>query len=292
MDGRKSRQSGRGRGSGSGRGHCGGEAGGGWYGPSTCASMSKKECSIFVNSILNDPVANQDLQDKVTGRHGFCPGVPPDGSDAAPPCPGTGTSGDFQFFIEVLPSPTRGSRPMLPIAIDRKLPQIQLQFGLTDSDKTICPTVCGIMDSGAALCTGNRVFFTALGKAFPHIIESIIIAKTDRFAPICLSGIVKEDEKDATTDKLPVLYTLHMHYNLRLGGPVQFQVACVKYVSVRFLIGNTFLKRTVATLCYATHNLPLENLSEICVFPLICKVPSTLTIPDVARVQGANMVRC
>ena len=109
---------------------------------------------------------------------------------------------------------------MLPITIDRNLPQIQMQFGLTDSDVTIHPTVSGIMDSGALLCTGNLIFFTALCKAFPHIVESIIITKTDSYAPICLSGIVKEDDKEATTAKLPVLYTIRTHYTLRLRGPV------------------------------------------------------------------------
>ena len=179
---------------------------------------------------------------------------------------------------------------MFPIAIDRELPQIQLQFGLMDSDVSIRPTVSGIVDSGASLCTGNLAFFTALCKAFPHIVDSIIIAKADGFAPICLSGIVKEDEREEITSELLVLYTLRMPYTLRLGGPVQLQVACGQSVSVNFLIGNTFLKRAVATLCYATHTLRCENLSSNRAFPLIYKAP-TLSIPDVARVQGANLAR-
>ena len=67
-------------------------------------------------------------------------------------------------------------------------------------------------------------------------------------------------------------------------------MACVKSVSINFLIGNTFLKRAVATLCYATHTLPLENLSENRAFPLIYSAP-TLSIPVVARVQWANLAR-
>ena len=130
-----------------------------------------------------------------------------------------------------------------------------------DSDVTIRPTSSGIVDSAASLCTVDLTLFTALCKVFPHIVDSITIAKTDGFVPICLSGIVKEDEKEATTAELPVLYTLRMPYTLRLGGPVQLQVAYGKSVSVNFLIGNTFLKRAVATLSYATHTLHCENIS-------------------------------
>ena len=77
---------------------------------------------------------------------------------------------------------------------------------------------------------------------------------------------MKEDEKEATTAELPVLYTLHIPYTLRLGGPVQLQVACGRSISVNFLTGNTFLKRAVATLSYATHTLRCENISPNCAF--------------------------
>jgi hypothetical protein len=252
--------------------------------------MTKKQRSAFLNNIFTSAEATQDLQDRLVSHTGFRPGAPPDGGAAAPPGPGAGQPGVFQFVVEILLSPSRGDRQLLPIAIDRELPQIQLQFGLMDSDVAIRPTVSGIVDSGASLCTGNLTFFTALCKAFPHIVDSIIIAKADGFAPICLSGIVKEDGGEATTAELPVLYTLRMPYTLRLGGPVQLQVACGQSVSVNFLIGNTFLKRAVATLCYATHTLRCENLSSNRAFPLIYKAP-TLSIPDVDRVQGANLAR-
>ena len=101
---------------------------------------------------------------------------------------------------------------------------------------------------------------------------------------------MEEDEKEATTTKLPVLYTLRLPYTLRLGGPVQLQVACGRSVSINFLIGDTFLKRTVATLSYATHTLRCENLSSNRAFRLIYKAP-TLSIPDVACVQGGNLAR-
>ena len=46
---------------------------------------------------------------------------------------------------------------------------------------------------------GIYSFFAALCRAFPYILKGIIIAKSDGFAPICLSGITKEDNKEATT---------------------------------------------------------------------------------------------
>ena len=67
-------------------------------------------------------------------------------------------------------------------------------------------------------------------------------------------------------------------------------MACGQSVSVNFSIGSTFLKRALATLCYATHTLRCENLSSNRAFPLIYKAP-TLSIPDVARVQGASLAR-
>ena len=109
----------------------------------------------------------------------------------------------FNFICEVFLNPTRTGHPLLPIAIDHDLPQVQLKFGLTDSDESVRPSVCGIVDSGASLCTGNLLFFTALCKVSPHIVEGIIVTKVDGFAPICLRGVVNEDDKEATTMELP-----------------------------------------------------------------------------------------
>ena len=110
--------------------------------------------------------------------------------------------GVFNFICEVFLSPTRMGRPLSLIAIDRRLPQVRLKFGLTDLDESLHTSVCGIVDSGASLCTGNLILFAAFCEEFP--------IKTDDFALICLSGIIKEDEKEATTAELPALYTLHM----------------------------------------------------------------------------------
>ena len=182
------------------------------YAPSNYALMSKKEPNKFMDSIFDNPLSNQDLQDQILGRNGFRPGAPPREGATAPPGPGTGLPGIFQFGIEVLLSPTRASRPMLSIAIDYELTQIWLKFDLTDSDKSIRPTVCGIVDSCISLCTGNLNFFTDSYKAFPCIVEGIVIAKSDNFALISLSSIVREDNKEVTTTELHILYILHMPY--------------------------------------------------------------------------------
>ena len=117
--------------------------------------MSKKQRSAFLSNVFSSPEATQDLQDRIDGHTGFRPGAQPDGGAVAPPGPGAGQPGVFQFVVEILLSPTRGDRKLLPIAIDRDLPQIQLQFGIMDSDVSIRPTVSGIVDSGASLCIGN-----------------------------------------------------------------------------------------------------------------------------------------
>ena len=146
------------------------------------------------------------------------------------------------------------------------------------------------MDSCISLCTGNLNFFTDSYKAFPCIVERIVIAKSDNFALISLSSIVREDNKEVTTTELHVLYILRMPYTLRLGGPVHLQVACGKDMSVIFAIGNTFPKCALATLSHATHTLRCKTLSKNCMLPLVYKVP-TLSVLDVAPVQWVNLAR-
>ena len=67
-------------------------------------------------------------------------------------------------------------------------------------------------------------------------------------------------------------------------------MACGKLsVSINFLIGTTFLKCALATLSYAAHTLCYKKLSRDHVFSLIHKALA-LSVPDVARVQGGNLV--
>ena len=187
---------------------------------------------------------------------------------------GSSGGGGFTFMIRVLLGSAVGA--MLPIAIDRKLPHIQLTFGRKIDDLLKCPSVYGVVDSGASITTANLTFMANLVRAFPHICAEIIVAKDSGYRPIRLSGIIAEDSDGVTTADLPVLFKLYMPYMMTNGNETYLHVACGTCVSVNFLIGITFLKGAKATLSFDSNSLNCPNFEGGHHFPVDYRVP-TLT---------------
>ncbi len=96
------------------------------------------------------------------------------------------------MFMLSLPVPvfsmTPPSRRVLPVAIQAAFPHITLQLG-TVLGCGNCPAIRCVVDTAAALTTGNLHFFAEIAKAYPHTIASIY--SPDDYSPITLSGIVQ-----------------------------------------------------------------------------------------------------
>jgi len=82
---------------------------------------------------------------------------------------------------------TESNCPTLPVAIESGMPHIMLQLGtvLNDSES---PCIRCVLDTAAALCTGNYHFFAAIAKRYPHCVAKIYLPED--YSPIILSGIV------------------------------------------------------------------------------------------------------
>jgi hypothetical protein len=76
---------------------------------------------------------------------------------------------------------------VLLVPIQPAFPHITLQLGLAIGCSN-CPPIRCVIDTAAALTTGNLHFFLALAKTYPHTIA--LIHSTKDYSPITLSGIV------------------------------------------------------------------------------------------------------
>jgi len=106
-----------------------------------------------------------------------------------------------QVFMLSLPVPvfsmTPPSRRVLLVPIQTAFPHITLQLGLVLGCGN-CPAIRCVVDTAAALTTGNLHSFAAIAKVYPHTVASI--HSPDDYSPITLSGIVQQGSESVTTD--------------------------------------------------------------------------------------------
>ena len=83
---------------------------------------------------------------------------------------------------------TAPARRILPVPIQPSFPHITLQLGqLLRCSK--CLSIRCVVDTTAALDTGNLHYYAAIAKAFPHTVAAIFSAADHN--PIISSGIVQ-----------------------------------------------------------------------------------------------------
>jgi hypothetical protein len=111
--------------------------------------------------------------------------------------------------------------PVLPVSIQSIMPHIHLQLG-TDLNNSGCPSICCIMDTAAALCTGNYHFFAAIAKRYPQCVAKIFLPEDH--SPIILSGIV-QNNADAITTDLAIAFQFHLPYLTKNGSTTSFVIA-------------------------------------------------------------------
>jgi hypothetical protein len=130
----------------------------------------------------------------------------------------------------------------MPVAINTSLPHIPLKLGMVLDDPN-SPTVMCVVDTAAALTTGNMFFTMKLAKMFPHCVVKIHTA--DDCMPITLTGIVKSDvDGTKTSTELPVALTFSLPYLMTDGSPTNVTIACGPDVSVNIILGWPFIQAT------------------------------------------------
>ena len=139
----------------------------------------------------------------------------------------------------VLSAATPAKR-ILPVPIQTCFPHIVLQLGqLLGCSK--CPAIRCVVDTAAAINTGNLYYFAAIAKAFPHAVAAVYSAADHN--PIILSGIVQQGGSSVTTE-LTVAFQFHMPYLTREGTNTTFLVACEPNVTVNCILGLPFIQAT------------------------------------------------
>jgi hypothetical protein len=132
------------------------------------------------------------------------------------------------------------ARQILPVPIQPSFPHNTLQLGQVLGCSK-CPAIRCVVDTAAALNTGNLHYYAAIAKAFPHTVVAIF--STVDHNPIVLSGIVQQGGAFVTTN-LTVAFQFHMPYLTREGHPTSLLVACGPNVTVNTILGLPFIQAT------------------------------------------------
>jgi hypothetical protein len=138
------------------------------------------------------------------------------------------------FLYDAVALNTDVHRPVLPVSIQSIMPHINLQLGTEIKDDS-SPSIRCVVDTAAALCTGNYHFFAAIEKRYPQCVAEIYLPED--YSPIILSGIV-QDQADAITTDLPIALQFHLPYFTRDGSATSFLVATGPHVSVNTVLGQ------------------------------------------------------
>ncbi len=98
-----------------------------------------------------------------------------------------------------------------------------------------------MVDTAAALTTGNFHFVAALAKRYPHCVAKLYAPED--YKPIVLSGIVQRGEESITMD-LTVGFQFHLPYLTCNGQATSILIATGPHVTVNTIVGLPFIQAT------------------------------------------------
>jgi hypothetical protein len=150
-----------------------------------------------------------------------------------------------------------GSHDILPAPIMLNFPHIHLQLG-TNLGCPNCPIVHCLVDTAAALSTGNFHFVAVVAKQYPHCIAKLYGPKD--YNPIMLLGIVQRGGETVTT-KLMVGFQFHLPYLTKDGNPTSIIIATGPHVTVDTIVGLPFIQATRAIIDLADNVVDLHALN-------------------------------
>ncbi len=156
-------------------------------------------------------------------------------SNASTPRPQTPNLLIFAVDVSVFLTATV-NKELLLAPIMTIFPHIWLKLG-TDLDNESCKEVRAIVDTAAALSTGNFHFVLAIAKPSPHCLAKLYVP--DDYNPIVLSGIVQRGGKCITTN-FTVGFQFHLPYLMHSSQPTSILIAMGAHVIVNmFYCGLT-----------------------------------------------------
>ena len=226
------------------------------------------------NQVLNCSTETAIVASSITGMTGATSGTSPATSASA----GRGRgSKPVVFFYDAQALNTGVHLPVLPVTIQLIMPHINLQLGKDLSDSS-SPILCCVVDTAAALCTGNYHFFAAIAKQYPQCVAKIFLP--EEYSPIVLFGIV-QDNADAITTELLVAFQLHLPYFTKEGSTTSFVMATGPHLSVNTVLGLPLITVTgmILDLDFNDNVVQAKNL-DCPPFPIdFCR--ATKTIPAI-----------
>lgn len=199
------------------------------------------------------------------------------GNGGTPPRTGTasgGGGGPFIFVGEAF-ALAGSTKEILPVPINTNLPHIKLQLGSSDM-KGDSPAILCVLDTAAALLTGNSHFLFHIAKTFPGCVAAVYTL--EHYSNIVLSGIVQRNGKAGTTE-LSVAFLFNLLYYTVDVQPAQLIIAAGPHVNVNVIVGSPFLTGAKILIDFS------EGVAECCaldcpLFPLDFK-RTRLCTPDV-----------
>ncbi len=128
----------------------------------------------------------------------------------------------------------------LPIEIHSDFPHIIIQLGAI-LGRPDSPSIRAVIDTAAALTTGNLHLFAKIAKAFPHTVAAVYATKD--YTPITLSSIVEQNGESITAELL-VAFKFKLPYFTKEGNTTTFMVVVGSNVTVNTILGLPFIKQT------------------------------------------------
>ncbi len=114
-----------------------------------------------------------------------------------------------------------------------------------------------IVDTAAALTTGNFHFVAAVAKRHPHCVAKIFVPND--YSPIVLSGIVQRGGESVTTE-VSVGFQFHLSYLTKEGEPTSILIATGPHVTVNLIVGLPFIQATRGIIDFADNVADLRAL--------------------------------
>jgi hypothetical protein len=142
------------------------------------------------------------------------------------------------FVIDVLVlSSSTPSCDILPVPIMSNFPHFRLQLGST-LDCPDCPILHCVVDTAAALTTGNFHFVAALAKKYPCCIAKLYVPED--YNPIILSGIVQRGGESVSMEPT-VGFQFHLPYFMCNGQATSILIAMSPHVTVNTIVRLPFI---------------------------------------------------
>ena len=131
-------------------------------------------------------------------------------------------------------------RKLLPVPIQTNFPHVCLPLG-PERDESSGLMMRALVDTAAAVSTGNFYYISTVAKAYPAAL-SRIYAPED-YSGIVLSGIV-ESGGAAVTTELTVGFEFHLPWKTKDGHSTSLLIATGKHVTVNVILGLPFIQAT------------------------------------------------